>query len=120
MTVAEIETEISKLSPEYRLRLNVHLIADKADEVKRDWKGTLARACVSGAKILLENAGKAIGAGVGIGGVLAATFTLSSCSVSRSQTLEDGRISTWQLTVDKAAANAVRSWYTIPVVNVGK
>lgn len=120
MTVEEIETEISKLSPEDRLRLNAHLIADKVDEVKTDWKGAVARACVAGGGILLENAGKAIGAGVGIGGVLAATFTLSSCSVSRSLTLEDGRISTWQLTVDKAAANTVRSWYTIPIVNVGK
>lgn len=86
MTVEEIETEISKLSPEDRLRLNAHLIADKVDEVKTDWKGALARACVTGAKILLENAGKAIGAGVGIGGVLAETFTLSSCTVARSQT----------------------------------
>ena len=120
MTVEEIETEISKLSPEDRLRLNAHLIADKVDEVKTDWKGALARACVTGAKILLENAGKAIGAGVGIGGVLAATFTLSSCTVARSQTQADGRVSSWQLTVDKAAANAVRSWYTVPVVNIEK
>lgn len=47
MTVEEIEVEIGKLSPEDRLRLNAHLIADKVDEVKTDWKGAISRVRVA-------------------------------------------------------------------------